>query len=129
VASALGRGSTFYFALRGDGAAQEPIISHLNTRCTMLASWLVPAAILAAFVLLALLPIAEALLSPSRRVAYSCPWAMATVTVHLVRRRIFGITEPVDVCSCSAFRDAQHPTCGKPCLRVLSLRHERIPMR
>jgi hypothetical protein len=90
----------------------------------VLSSWLVPAAILLAFAVLVLVPVAEALLSRVARVAYACPLVRASVSVELIRPRIFGIVESTDVRSCSAYQGPV--TCGKQCLPVLSLRGDGV---
>jgi hypothetical protein len=85
----------------------------------MSASWIIPLVVMLAFGVLLLLPVAEVLLSPVRRVRFACAWAKQEVSVGLVRRTAFGIIEPADVCSCSAFQDPKKLTCDKVCLRVL----------
>lgn len=86
----------------------------------MLEPWIVPVAILIAFAVLLLMPLAELALGSVRRRRFRCPLEKRRVSVEFLERTALGISRPVDVRSCSAFPNPQVIDCDKRCLELPS---------
>lgn len=81
----------------------------------MLATWILPTAILTACAILLLVPLFEVSGTSLRAVALWCPFKNRKVAVGFIERGALGISKKADVSSCTAFEDAQAVTCEKRC--------------
>jgi hypothetical protein len=85
----------------------------------MLATWILPLAIVVAFTALLVAPLVEALLPRVWHRSFRCPWAEGVVDVEFAQRAPYGVFDAPDVAGCSAFEDPASPSCGKGCLSLL----------
>lgn len=81
----------------------------------MLATWILPTAILMACAVLLLAPLFEVLGTSCRTVALWCPFKNRKFTASFIERGTLGISKKEDVSACTAFEDAHAVTCEKRC--------------
>lgn len=81
----------------------------------MLATWVLPTAILMACAILLLVPLFEVLGTSLRAVALWCPFKNRKFAVRFIERGALGISKKEDVSACTAFEDAHAVACEKRC--------------
>lgn len=94
----------------------------------MLATWILPIAILTACAILLVVPLVEVSGTSLRAVVLWCPFRNRKVAVRFIERGALGISKKEDVCSCTAFEDADAVSCEKRCRDLPNHWLEELPM-